>query len=148
MADRRSQAQRVVEYHQAHIADHLLRCAGAGNEKPFRHTLSNSVEPTRRPSPFQQQREYLLSGEKPRHGKEVQPVLRLRQPRGGRSCPPSILGAAGATAARISPRLPPLVYEGIDSSLAGQRLPAAWFAEPPPLEAGWGLAPEALRLAI
>ena len=32
--------------------------------------------------------------------------------------------------ALVSPRLPPLAYDTIDPCLQGQRLPAAWFAEP------------------
>ncbi|CAK9019421.1 unnamed protein product [Durusdinium trenchii] len=140
MEARQHQARRVVEYHQNHIADHLLRCEGGeGNERPFRHTLSTSVEPPRRRRHDREDQEYLVETHvPPRPGplsvkpRMVKPLVRLRRPGAFTQTP---LGAAGALTARqpkrlLSPRLPPLVYEGIDRSLAGKRLPAAWFAEP------------------
>eukprot|EP00439_Symbiodinium_sp_Y106_P029208 s5963_g3.t1 len=83
-----SQARRIVEFHQAHISDHLLKsCAGAGNEKPFRHTLSNGLDRPRRSRAGSERRgDYLLgdgrgdSGPLDLRGRPVPPPVRLRRP--------------------------------------------------------------------
>eukprot|EP00434_Breviolum_minutum_P043494 symbB.v1.2.038776.t1/scaffold6152.1/size20496/1 len=88
MEARQHQARRVVEYHQNHIADHLIRCErGEGHDKPFRHTLSTSVDPPRRRRDHDQ--DFLVETHvPPRPGplsvkpRMVKPLVRLRRPGG------------------------------------------------------------------